>query len=238
LNDHRELADRLVAALGLTAAPVAITFHAAGAAPAFGGAYPAPTGDGRTGAVPAGCVFWMHAETRTFTTRAPDHANCSVGSLTHGFIDLQTAAAHEDVASLVEAGWVSPDAFPGIPVVADAPEAITYGPLRDAQHAVDVVLVRTDAAGVMTLLSAVPDARVEGKPQCRIVVLAKDHGVVAVSAGCALSRARTGLAASDLTCAIPGARLADVVAAIEVAAAADATVVDYARADAVRFAAS
>jgi uncharacterized protein (DUF169 family) len=236
MNDHRELADRLVAVLGTTAAPVAITFHATGA-PAFDAAYPEPAGDGRTGAVPAGCVFWMHGEARAFTTRAADHANCSVGSLTHGFIDLHAAAAHDDVASLVEAGWVSPDAFPDIPVVADAPEAITYGPLRDAPHEPDVVLVRVGAEGMMTLLSAVPDARVEGKPQCRIVVLAKEAEVVAVSAGCALSRARTGMPASDLTCAIPGARLAEVTAAIEAAAGADDVVVDYARADAARFAA-
>jgi uncharacterized protein (DUF169 family) len=238
MHDNCELEHRLVAALGLSSAPVAITFHAAGATPAFDGVHPPPAADGRTGAVPAGCVFWMHAEARTFTTRAPDHANCSVGSLTHGFIDLETAAAHDDVASLVEAGWVSPDGFPDIPVVAEVPEAITYGPLREARHEPDVVLVRTDAAGVMKLLSAVPDARVEGKPQCRIVVLAKDAGVVAVSAGCALSRARTGMPASELTGAIPGARLAEVITAIEAAAAADAIVVEYARADAARFAAS
>jgi uncharacterized protein (DUF169 family) len=237
MDDNRALADRLVAALRLIAVPVAVTFHGTGAPP-FDGTYPAPADDGRTGAVPAGCVFWMHAENRTFTTRAADHANCSVGSLTHGFIDLEAAATHHDVASLVEAGWVSPDVFPDLPVVVDAPEAIAYGPLRDAQDQPDVVLVRMDAAGVMTLLAAVPDARVEGKPQCRIVVLAKDHDAVAVSAGCALSRARTGMAASDLTCAIPGRRLGEVVAAIEAAGAADAIVADYAHADAARFVAS
>ena len=49
---------------------------------------PAPLPDGRTGRVPAGCVFWMKAADRTFGTVAEDHGNCSVGSLTHGFKTL------------------------------------------------------------------------------------------------------------------------------------------------------
>ena len=82
---------------------------------------PEPTADGRTGRVPAGCVFWVHALDRTFTTRPEDHGNCSVGSLTHGLIDLETAATRADVGALVEAGWVTPEVFPQIPVVAERP---------------------------------------------------------------------------------------------------------------------
>ena len=76
---------------------------------------PDPTLDGRTGRVPAGCVFWVHAVERTFTTQPEDHGNCSVGSLTHGLIDLATAATKADVGALVEAGWVTPEIFPSIP---------------------------------------------------------------------------------------------------------------------------
>src|SRR5207244_2060819 len=82
-----ELASRLTDALHLAAAPLAITFSAeapAGVAP-FDDPMPEPTADGRTGRVPAGCVFWMKAADRTFSTVADDHANCSVGSVTHGF---------------------------------------------------------------------------------------------------------------------------------------------------------
>src|SRR5215472_3903747 len=58
--------------LGLAAQPIAITFSAdapAGVEP-FGVPMAAPTPAGRTGRVPAGCVFWMHATERTFTTVA------------------------------------------------------------------------------------------------------------------------------------------------------------------------
>ena len=63
---------------------------------------PAPTPDGRTGRVAAGCVFWMHAPERTFSTAPADHANCSVGSYTHGLLSLEEAATHADIGALVE----------------------------------------------------------------------------------------------------------------------------------------
>ena len=52
-----------------------------------------PAEDGRTGRVAAGCVFWIEAASKTFSTVAEDHGNCSVGRVTHGF------AALEDVAN-------------------------------------------------------------------------------------------------------------------------------------------
>ncbi len=56
-----------------------------------------PNEQGRTGAVPAGCVFWMKAVDQTFATLAEDHANCSVGSYTHGLLSLEDAAKRDDV---------------------------------------------------------------------------------------------------------------------------------------------
>ncbi|MDE0006111.1 MAG: hypothetical protein OXQ29_25760, partial [Rhodospirillaceae bacterium] len=76
------LSSRLTAALKLGAPPVAIRFHAAASAAAalqrIEHGQPPPNDRGRTGAVPAGCVFWMEAATRTFATLPADHANCSV----------------------------------------------------------------------------------------------------------------------------------------------------------------
>ena len=239
------LADRLRAALRLTVAPVAITFAGAAAAqpgataPPFaapGEPMPAPTDDGRTGRVPAGCVFWVHALDRTFSTQPEDHGNCSVGSLTHGLIDLETAAQRADVGALVDAGWVTPEIFPTIPVVTTRAQAIVYGPLAEATNAPDVVLIRTNARGVMTIGDATPDLVIEGKPQCHIVAIAKEQNRPAASVGCALSRARTGMAAHEMTCALPGPRLDEIVHAIEHAANVDATVARYAAADAQRFA--
>ncbi len=240
-NPWARTSERLRAALHLTVAPISITFSAEAdnATPPFADpeeAMPAPTDDGRTGRVPAGCVFWVHALDRTFSTRPDDHGNCSIGSLTHGLIDLATAAQRADVGALVEAGWVAPEIFPKIPVVKMRPETITYGPLADASAPPDVVLVRTNARGVMTIGDAVADLVIEGKPQCHIVAIAKEQNRPAASVGCALSRARTGMGVDEMTCALPGGRVDAIVAAIENAAWVDATVARYAAADAERFA--
>jgi uncharacterized protein (DUF169 family) len=241
MMDWPDASARLTAALRLHVAPIAITFSDAAeqTAPPFADPavpMPPPTDDGRTGRVPAGCVFWVHALERTFATRPEDHGNCSVGSLTHGLIDLPTAASRADVGALVESGWVTPAAFPAIPVVAMRHESIVYGPLADATTEPDVVLVRTNARGVMTLDDALDDLVIDGKPQCHIVAVAKEQNRPAASVGCALSRARTGIGAHELTCALPAPRLDDLVHRIEQAAGIDAIVARYAAADAVRFA--
>src|SRR5262249_54017041 len=127
--DWPALAGELTDALHLSAAPLAITFSDAplpGVA-MFDEPMPAPLPDGRTGRVPAGCVFWMKAADRTFGTVAEDHGNCSVGSMTHGFKTLEEVAANGDVAALLESGWVTMDMVPHIPVVTERPATVPYG---------------------------------------------------------------------------------------------------------------
>lgn len=222
--------------LQLSAPPIAIGFHRVppDEVDRFDAPMPAPAADGRTGRVPAGCVFWMHATDRAFATVAEDHANCSVGSYTHGFVSLEDAATRGDVAAIVEAGWVDASDFPSIPAVEEAPGSVTYEPLAEAEHG-DVVLVRLHSAGLMTLLDAWPELVIEGKPQCHIVAIAAEGGEIAASVGCALSRARTGMKAEEMTCALPAARLAEIVATLEAAADLDRAMARYASADARRF---
>ena len=231
------LADQLSAALHPTAPPIAITFSAeppAGVA-AYDAPMPPPAPDGRTGRVPAGCVFWMKATDRTFTTLPEDHGNCSVGSMTHGLKTMEEVAGNGDVAALMESGWVTPDMVPQIPVVTERPGAVTYGPLAESPVDPDVVLVRLTAKSLMVLSDALPGLKVEGKPQCHIVAMAKEHGEVAASVGCMLSRVRTGMPSTETTCAIPAARLPEVIGALQRTAEIDATVAGYAAEDARRF---
>jgi uncharacterized protein (DUF169 family) len=232
-----QLADRLTRALHPLAAPIAITFLDAPRAdiPAFEAAMPEPTPDGRTGRVAAGCVFWMHGAERTFSTAPADHANCSVGSYTHGLLSLEEAATNADVGALVESGWVSPEVFPTIPAVATRPASISYGPLAETPVHPSVILVRLNAQGMMVMTDAMPDLRIEGKPQCHIIAVAHERGRVAASVGCALSRARTGMGAHALTCAIPGAMAVEVTGLVEQAANVDGVVTRYAATDAQRF---
>jgi uncharacterized protein (DUF169 family) len=235
--DWATLANDLTAALHPTAPPIAITFTAERPAgvDAFDEPMVEPSPDGRTGRVPAGCVFWMKSVDRTFSTIAEDHGNCSVGSWTHGFLPLEEAATRGDVGALMESGWVTMDMIPHIPVVTEKPGAVTYGPLAETPIDPDVVLVRLTAKSLMVLSDALPGLRIEGKPQCHIVAAAKEQGDVVASVGCALSRVRTGMPSTDHTCAIPAARLAEVVEKLQRTADTDAVVARYAAEDAQRF---
>jgi len=238
VSDWARLADELTEALRLNHPPIAITFHAEVPADVepFDAPMPDPTEDGRTGRVAAGCVFWTHALDRTFSTVAADHGNCSVGSVTHGFKTLDEVAGDADVSALVEAGWVTLPAVPQIPVVRDRPGSVTYGPLEQTATDPDVVLVRLNPKQLMVIVDALPGLRIESKPQCHIVAVAKEEDEVAASVGCALSRVRTGMPATELTCAIPGGRLASVLEALGATARADTAVARYAAEDAKRFA--
>lgn len=237
MSEWRDVADRLTAILHPTAPPIAITFsnERPDGVAAFDEPMAPPLPDGRTGRVAAGCVFWVKAVDDTFSTVAEDHGNCSVGSVTHGFRRLDEVAGNSDVAALLDAGWVDETAVADMPVVRERPGAVTYGPLAGSPSDPDVVLLRLTPKSVMTLHAALPGLRVEGKPQCHIVAIAKEQGEVAVSVGCALSRVRTGMGATEMTCAIPAARAKEVVDAVTTAARADAAVATYAADDSTRF---
>lgn len=233
-----DLADRLVNVLHLSSVPVAITF--ADSPPPgidrFDAPMVAPTGDGRRGRVPAGCVFWVHGAERAFATVAEDHGNCSVGSVTHGLLEPSEVMDRSDVAELVGAGWVGPTVLDQLPRVAARPGSVVYGPLGRVAIDPDVVLLRVNARQLMVLSEALPGLSIEGKPQCHIVAMAKEQGVAAASVGCALSRQRTGMRPEEMTCALPAGQLEPMVEAIEKTSRVDAVVAYYAAEDARRFA--
>lgn len=236
-EDYKALASELSYILSLQTTPLAITFSqdAPAGLSSYDAAMPEPTADGRTGRVPAGCVFWIKAQDRSFTTTAQDHGNCSVGCVTHGLKTLEEVANNSDVACLVEAGWVSPEVFPQIPTVKGSPRHVSYGPLYDTTIDPDVVFLRLNAKQAMVLSDAVPEISFQGKPQCHIVAIAKEQEQVAISVGCMLSRVRTGMPSTEMTCAIPASRLAEVVERLRGACAADKAVAAYASSDSKRF---
>lgn len=236
-QNYQALAAELSSLLSLQAPPLAITFcaEALPGVSAYEGRMPEPTPDGRTGKVSAGCVFWMKATERTFATVPEDHGNCSVGSLTHGLKTLDESADKSDVAALLEAGWITMDMVPNIPVVKQRPNVITYGPLQDTTIDPDVVFLRLNAKQAMILSDALSDLRFEGKPQCHIIPIAKEEQQVAISVGCMLSRVRTGMSNNEMTCAIPASRLPEVIDKLKTTCTADNTVAAYASEDGRRF---
>jgi uncharacterized protein (DUF169 family) len=209
-TDYVRLNQSLTDLLGLGVPPIAITFLASppSSVPRPGGTMPAPTPDGRTGAAAAGCVFWMMATEKSFATLAADHANCSVGSVTHGFKTLAEVAKAADVATLLESNWVTPEAVRGITAVTKKPGAVVYGPLDSTSLDPDVVFLRVNGKQLMLLHDACPDL---------------------------LSRVRTGMSNNEVTFALPGHRLVELVERLKAAQAADMRVAVYASQDAKRF---
>lgn len=223
---HAEPAQRLTELLGLTEPPVAVCFDSAAAARSGGAAVPSE---------PAGCCFWEPARHRRLDTVAADHANCSVGSYTHGLIPLHAAAAGADTAALVESGWVGEADLQAAPTLPFTPASITYLPLTAAEAVdVDVVLIRLSPAALTTLMGAAPDIALTGKPQCAIVPLAH-AGRSAVSPGCAVSRVRTGQPADVMTCAVPATALEELVRRLEASTESDRIVAAFAAEDRERF---
>ncbi len=230
-----QLSERLTDLLGLAHAPVAISFHdgAIESIPAFDLPFSEPTEDGRRGRVPAACSFWSYGHESTFTTVPEDHGNCSVGRFTHGLADASEILDKQDVGTLLDVGWVTMEAFAGVAALPDRPSTIVYGPLGERDDDPDVILLRVTPKQMMEIADAI-EVEFTGKPQCQIIPRAA-AGTVAASMGCALSRERTGMGDDELTCAIPGGRLAEFVDRLSDVCRADAAVVGYAAADMARF---
>jgi uncharacterized protein (DUF169 family) len=171
---------------------------------------------------------------QTFATAPADHANCSVGSYTHGLIPAETAAAADDVGAILDAGWVDLATFQQLPTLAFKPETILYGPLAQAQD-VDVILLRINGLALMTLKDAFADLVIAGKPQCHIIPLAFNEQRPAASTGCALSRARTGMKAEEMTCALPARAIGDRLDQLEATVALNRAMARYAAEDARRW---
>ena len=211
-----ELAEHLTRLLMLPHPPVAVTFHNG-----------TPSGDAEPVVKqPAGCCYWEPAERSRLATQPSDHDNCSVGSYTHGLIDLAAAASGSDTAALLSSGWVGESDLVNAPHLPFRPGMISYEPLATANQP-DVVLLRLSPYALMTLQGACPQIRLVTKPQCQIVPLAY-AGEMVVSPGCAVSRARTNLPAGELTCAFHGSALAEIVGSLERSAEADHAVAEYA----------
>lgn len=216
------LAVPLIELLRLAHPPVAITFST----------QPATSGGGGVAAQPAGCCFWEPAQGQCLDTRAADHANCSTGSYTHGLIDLATAASRPDTVALISSGWITAAELTAVARLPIRPLSIRYEPLTIAISP-DVVLVRLSPFSLMTLQGACSHLQLVTRPQCQIVPLAYS-GQIAVSPGCAISRARTGLPAGEMTCALPAAKLPAIIDDLRQAVTADQAAVAYAARDILR----
>jgi uncharacterized protein (DUF169 family) len=219
----------LTSSLGLAHAPVAIAFRPE-----------APAGVPRVGAPgPAGCSYWRLAATgSTFFTEAADHYNCPVGAHTHG-IELPPARAKEleaVVSTMVGLQYIGADEVGSIPRRTAPFGVAVYSPLADAPCEPDVVLVRGKARQIMLVAEAAraagvgPDGGAMGRPACAMIPETVNTARGATSLGCIGNRVYTGLADDELYFAIPGRRVADVVAKLDTIVTANRELEAYHRA--------
>ena len=153
MRDSRGHAERLRSSLGLSAPPIAIAFPDA-----------VPEGvEPFEGTVPAGCSFWEHAATRTFSTTASDHALCSIGVHTHNMVEAPPTKPDELTASLQAMSgldYFRDDEVATIPVLGRPVTHAVFGPLAGFPLDPEVVLLFAHAAQGLVLSEAV--ARVDG----------------------------------------------------------------------------
>ena len=225
-HERRIQADRLTAALDLTLPPIAI---------AFPDAVPddVPEFDGT---VPAGCVFWEEAATRTFATSAAHHALCSIGIHTHhlaGAPASQPAELGAALEAMMGLDYVREEEVSAIPVLGREAKHAVYGPLREFALEPDVVLLFTDSRQGLVLSEAV--ARVDGevapamgRPACAAVPHAVNAGTAAMSLGCCGARTYLDALSDDVAMwALPGSRLGEYSEDIEVLAEANRTLAAF-----------
>jgi uncharacterized protein (DUF169 family) len=217
-----DLAARLSAALDLTRPPIAVAFTDT-----------PPAGVPRfDGSVPGGCSFWELAGRAPLATVTRDHELCSIGVHTHrlrspsALHERELARALEVMASL---DYVDDEAIAGLPVLERTPGCVVYAPLADSPLPPDAVLVFAHARQSLVVVEATHTidgaaAPALGRPACAVIPQAVNTGRAALSLGCCGARAYLdGLTDGVALWALPGAKLAAYVAAIERFSRANAT---------------
>jgi uncharacterized protein (DUF169 family) len=206
MSDSQKLAKELMSSLELSLPPIAVSF--CDVAPANVPLYDS--------VVPAGCVFWQEAATRTFVTSASDHELCAIGVHTHhiaGASASQPLELQQALKAMSGLDYVREEEVAAIPVVQRQVRHVVYGPLADFPLDPEVVLLFAHAAQGLILSEAV--ARVDkgmppamGRPACAVVPQVLNHGSAAMSLGCCGARAYLDTLTEGVAMwAFPGSKL-------------------------------
>ncbi len=212
--DYTELGKKLGNLLDMERQPVSIAFmdQAPASVPRL------------KSAAPASCAYWRRAsDGEVFCTTAGDHLGCTVGAYTHG-ASLPPEKADEMksvVGRMLEIGYLRAEEVGSIPHRAAPLQVAVYAPLARSPFPPDVVILSTNAKGLMLLSEAAIAAGISlpgglmGRPTCAFIPAAIESGCVIPSFGCIGNRVYTGLGENDLYFAIPGAKLSSFITGLE-----------------------
>jgi len=223
--NHSELGNKLGSLLELQHPAVAISFMDS-----------APAGVARVKkSGPAGCSYWkLASDGETFYTTGDDHQNCPIGAYTHG-VQLGPEKSKElegMLGQMIGMNYLQEAEIPRIPHRESAFAFAAYSPLREAPFEPQVVLIRGNAKHLMLLAEAAARAGVESgpmmmRPTCAVLPQVLQSGQATASVGCIGNRVYTGLGDDEMYSAIPGAKIAEVVAELEKIVAANAGLKEF-----------
>jgi uncharacterized protein (DUF169 family) len=217
---------RLMDALGLDSAPVAVSFCAA-----------APAGVNAPQArVAAGCSFWEVGAAAPLVTSAEHHQFCSIGIHTHTLADAPESQMEELGAALGAMqglDYVRPEEVAALPVMSEPSKHVVYAPLGDVAVDPDVVLLF--ANGVQSLIITEAVARVDGgipgamgRPACALIPAVMNTGRSVSSLGCCGARAYLDTLSDGVALwGLVGARIADYAVEIEKLAHANSVLTQF-----------
>jgi uncharacterized protein (DUF169 family) len=222
MSNFREQAAQLMTSLDLSLQPVAVAFCdvVPNGVPKF------------DGVVPAGCVFWQEAATRTFVTSARDHQLCSIGIHTHNMSEApasQQIELQDSLQAMIGLDYVREEEVAAIPVLKRELKHALYGPLADFSTDPEVVFLFAHSQQGLVLTEAV--ARVDGgvppamgRPACAVVPKVVNDGHAAMSLGCCGARAYLDALSDGVALwALPGNKIDQYCEQIEVLARANKT---------------
>jgi len=200
LTEYRQIGSELNELLNLENPPVAISFVET----------PPQGARKNEESVSAGCVFWIRGFKDTFYTDQRDHANCNIGSFTHGFLPPEKVSLDTciDMALFERTGYFPVSEFGGVPRMSEAPNFVAYGPLHKIGFEPDVVLMVCNPQQAMLVGEAAGNARLMGAPTCAAIPMAYNDHQVGISLGCVTNRIRTGIKPSEMVVTVPREELA------------------------------
>jgi uncharacterized protein (DUF169 family) len=195
LADYRQIGSEINDLLKLENPPVAISFVET-----------PPMGARKNEeSVASGCVFWIRGFEDNFYTDQKDHANCNIGSFTHGFLPPEKVSldACMDIALFDKTGYFPASAFGGVSRMKEDPHYVAYGPLHKVVFEPDVVLMVVNPGQAMLVGESAGNAKLMGAPTCQAIPMSYNDHQIGISLGCITNRIRTGIKPTEMVVTVP-----------------------------------
>jgi uncharacterized protein (DUF169 family) len=201
MSDHLQtIARQLTEDLGLTSAPVQVTYLDT-----------PPKGiQEHAGGSPSVCTFFAEGRTKAFYAALPAHEACEVGAFVlgakpEGELGQRLMAT---VGMMQKEGYLAVGEEAKIPRNATAPKFVAYGPLGSLPvPPTDVLLFAKPSSAMLAMEAAGGPVPVNGRPMCAVVPTLNNGAGVAVSVGCVGSRIYTQMSDDQMIIGIRGDQL-------------------------------